>query len=42
MASSVNTRQAEIDKAIKENERLILRIEQNSQAAVADLQANMD
>lgn len=38
----MNTRQAELDKAIKENERMILRIEQNSQVAVADLQANMD
>lgn len=42
MTNTVNTRQAEMDKAIKDNERLILRIEQNSQVAVAELQANMD
>ncbi|XP_076915407.1 uncharacterized protein LOC143574750 [Bidens hawaiensis] len=41
MAANVNTRQ-EVDKTLKEHERMILRMETNSQAAMADLQSNME
>ncbi|XP_076957283.1 uncharacterized protein LOC143632734 [Bidens hawaiensis] len=42
MAANINTRQQEVDKTLKEHERMILRMETNSQAAMADLQTNME